>query len=292
MPEIACIVPTHKRPHLLIEALDSILKQTLRPSEIVVVDDAQDAETQETLTRWTATSDLPTKYVAIPAITKGSAGRSRNAGVDHSSSPVLAFLDDDDRWLPTHLEDALTLLHNADLSFTVSGMRQLRGDIEYARLQMKPQLSAADVLSRNPGFTGSNFVIRRSAYLSVRGFDEALRVANDLDLLVRLLDEGHRYDVTSNISVEQNGHDGDQITSITHARSIGIETYRLKYFNRLSHKDRRELARSIHSIRRITSGHIIHRGAHTILQALNSTPRQLMSAFGKAITGRRSAYHD
>ena len=103
MPAVSVIVPTHERPDFVAEAIASIRAQTRPPEEVVVVDDGS---SEESASRVAAlASDLT--YVWQP-----KAGRSaaRNEGVRRARNELLAFLDDDDLWLPDHLETCLAHL--------------------------------------------------------------------------------------------------------------------------------------------------------------------------------------
>lgn len=99
---IAVIVATYKRPHLIERALDSIARQTLPPREIVVVDDASGDETGAVVSAWADRNAITVTFIA--AATNGGVAVARNLGMAAATSPLIAFLDSDDEYLPTALE--------------------------------------------------------------------------------------------------------------------------------------------------------------------------------------------
>src|SRR5690606_32732850 len=122
-----------------------------------------------------------------------TAGSSRNVGARLATGDLLAFLDDDDMWEPDHLESLHAVLLDEHADVAVGWTRSDDPGFVFARI--RPGLTARQVVSVNPGFVGSNFLITAEAFAAVGGFDPTLRVSNDQDLLVRLLAAGRTYAV-------------------------------------------------------------------------------------------------
>lgn len=95
---ISVIVPTYNSARFIGEALDSILAQTLRPEQIIVVDDGSTDNTADVVGRY---KDRRIQYIRQPHTGAASA---RNAGLDAARGAYIAFLDADDRWRPIFLE--------------------------------------------------------------------------------------------------------------------------------------------------------------------------------------------
>jgi glycosyltransferase involved in cell wall biosynthesis len=118
---LSVVVPTYERPRSLARALESILRQTHLPDEVVVVDNATSAATAAVVRAAANSADLPVRYVREQA---PGASSARNRGVAESAGDVIAFLDDDSvaaaRWLEALL-DAYT---------TTSGVAAVGGRIE------------------------------------------------------------------------------------------------------------------------------------------------------------------
>lgn len=96
---VSVVLPTRNRPTLVVAAVASALEQTRPPHEVVVVVDGPDDETVEAL----RVLNAPTVRVHVHDSSRGAAA-ARNTGVRLAEGDLVAFLDDDDHWLPTKLE--------------------------------------------------------------------------------------------------------------------------------------------------------------------------------------------
>jgi glycosyltransferase involved in cell wall biosynthesis len=99
---VSVIIPTLDRPKLLLRAIDSVLRQTHRDIEIIVVVDGPSPETLAAVKKIT---DSRLRLILNPRPT--TAAGARNAGADQATGEWMAFLDDDDEWLPNKLEQQL-----------------------------------------------------------------------------------------------------------------------------------------------------------------------------------------
>lgn len=117
--KIACIVPTYKRPDGLLSAINSILAQECRDFVIIVVDDGAGLPLLP--------SD-PRLFAVSLSRNCGIAGLVRNVGIRLSNSDFIAFLDDDNVWMPQHLTIAMQALEQgADLVYTALRRRNPDG---------------------------------------------------------------------------------------------------------------------------------------------------------------------
>jgi glycosyltransferase involved in cell wall biosynthesis len=103
MPLVSVVIPTLRRPKLVLRALASALNQTYEQIEVIVVIDGPDQDTIDAL----RTVDDPRLRVIVNARSLTAAG-ARNVGVDQSTGDWIAFLDDDDEWLPSKIEKQVT----------------------------------------------------------------------------------------------------------------------------------------------------------------------------------------
>ena len=252
MAEVSCVIPTHGRDALLAEAIGSVVAQDLTPARLVVCDDVGSATTREVVARWAARAPFPVAYQDTSGTGFGTAGASRNAGALPIGSGLLAFLDDDDVWEPAFLRSLVGALTTADADFAVGWTEADAGGGTYRIAKMPPGLTAPQVVARNPGFVGSNFVMRAEAFASLGGFDPPLTVANDKDLLVRALAAGLRYVVVPEVLLHNRIHAGAQLTDRTPRRLDGIVRYMDKHAALLSAQDRRYLRAQVLSVRRVT----------------------------------------
>jgi glycosyltransferase involved in cell wall biosynthesis len=212
LSKAACIIPTHGRPGHLSRALESVLQQTHAPAEIIVVDDLDDGPTAAVVQVSALRTEIPLRRV-LNRLNPGASG-SRNAGATASRAEFVAFLDDDDAWRPQYLARAMAELEHSGADAIISGLCRIKHDGSIQPIVMPHRAEIAGRLfEKNFGMTGSNLVIRRSAFERVGGFDPALPVFNDWDLLIRMIAAGVEYSVVPEMTVEWREHEGDRIST-------------------------------------------------------------------------------
>jgi glycosyltransferase involved in cell wall biosynthesis len=190
--EVSAVIPTRDAYPMVVDAVDSVLAQTLPAAEVVVVDDGSSDGTPEILAE---------RYAGRPEVrvlrgTFGSAAAARNAGWRAARSPWIGFLDADDVWFPEKLATASTTLdacRSAGWFFSDGRFVPLDGGDEWASWWS----AYADVPERYVGHPVAelmevNFVLtssvvaRRDLLETLGGFDERMSHAEDLDLWIRL----------------------------------------------------------------------------------------------------------
>jgi len=271
---VTCIIPTHRRIESLMVAVESAQGQTLPPALVVVVDDTGSADVRARVE--SATGPVPTLYVDGSGNDPKGASSSRNLGATFATTPLLAFLDDDDRWEPGFLEACVERLRAADADLGIAwGTIEVGGQPGRRSWAMRAGIDAADCVALNPGMTGSNFVVRRSAFDAVGGFDAGLPVYNDLDFLVRSLRRGSTYAVVERELVVQNGDGQDHLSSRGPRRVAGIERYIDKHRDRLGSRDLRLLRRDLHLAHRHPAQPLRRRVFHFAMMWLHSSPHHV-----------------
>ena len=119
MYDVSIVIPTFRRPELLRLAVESCLKQTnelrLR-CEIVVVDNSPEESARPMVEKFAKVSTLPITYVSAP---KPNISLARNAGLERSRAPLVAFLDDDEQASPAWLDHMVRVQrqYDADVVF-------------------------------------------------------------------------------------------------------------------------------------------------------------------------------
>ncbi|QII08114.1 glycosyltransferase family 2 protein [Rhodococcoides fascians A25f] len=277
--KVSCVIPTHDRLELLQLAIWSAIGQTWRPLEIVVVDDG-DQSAEELVASIAKQSQTDIRYLRKRTGPFG-ASSSRNFGASVAKGELLAFLDDDDFWLPYHLESAISTMTSDGSQLCIGGLVHLAGEDFVNGPHMQSGLIASDVLAKNPGMTGSNFVVSANTFRSIDGFDQGLPVSNDKDLLVRLLQELGNYSVTRDRTVVYRQHDGPKLTQWDSRRARGLRLYREKWDVDLSRDQRRFLQRQIVSCeRRSATGYERLKLTYLLLR-LTSPPEILRQGLGR-----------
>jgi glycosyltransferase involved in cell wall biosynthesis len=191
---VSVVIPTYNRRQLVGRAIDSVLAQTRPADEIIVVDDGS---TDDTLA-W-----LNTRYGArVTCIRQSNQGVAvaRNTGLKTATCAFVAFLDSDDIWLPQKLALQIPALADPAISLAATNWcwEGAPEDDQFSALGFRSQ----DVMEIDPdpmlrlcdqydhGLIVPSCIIRRALIEKLGGFDTSLRIAEDMDLLYRLADEG------------------------------------------------------------------------------------------------------
>ena len=180
MPAVTIVIPAYNPGPLLNRALRSVVEQTTQDWECVVVDDGG-----EEALDW-----LDTYHPQVRRFRQANGGVSiaRNQALLLASSPLVAYLDQDDEWVPEKLECQLARLGDADLSYTAFVWVRSDGS---EQLNEAPAIDYMQFL-REGHICLSSLLVRRTALGCVGGFNQLLRVQQDYDLMLRLLAVGAR----------------------------------------------------------------------------------------------------
>lgn len=183
---VSVILPTYERPETLARAVRSVLAQTHRELELIVVDDGSRQDVEPVLR---ACADNRIRFVRL-AQNRGLAS-ARNAGLDEAQGEYLAFQDDDDFWYPQKLERQLQFLATRpDVGLVYSDMHRVHRDgrRQYFR---SPSIERGRLINPETGYWQTYMLamqpvlLRRKLLGSLR-FDESLVFFEDLDLHLRL----------------------------------------------------------------------------------------------------------
>jgi glycosyltransferase involved in cell wall biosynthesis len=183
-PYFSVVLPTHNRAEMLREAIQSILNQTFTDFEVIVVDDHSSDHTAEVVASF---ADPRINYILNDHI-RGGAG-TRNAGIFRAKGEWVAFLDDDDLWLPEklQLQYERILTASQDVGLVYSGYTVVIGDNRsYTRMAQKEGWLLQELLYHNfiAGFY--SVVIRKDLLWAVNGLDEAFPASQDIELYIRI----------------------------------------------------------------------------------------------------------
>jgi glycosyltransferase involved in cell wall biosynthesis len=182
MPLVSVVIPTHNRTTTLVEAAGSVLSQTVSDIELIIVASASTAETLETARQIAATD----RRCSVIDLRKDSLAGARNAGIMAARGEWVAFLDDDDVWLPNKLERQLSV--DADMvncDFIESG-GELDGHIRHVRPPAGLSIAEGFVFGNYGAASASGAMVRTNVIRSLNGFDETLNGCEDWDMWRRI----------------------------------------------------------------------------------------------------------
>ena len=197
MVKVSCIITTHNRLELLNRAVESVLSQTYKNYELIIVDDASDDSTKEWCIQIEANYPNKVKYIRIEKKDSKGGNYARNLGIKNAAGEYLAFLDDDDEWLPSKLDKQVAVMNENEDCVLVYGNRIIenvdsKGGISYKQLPFTKKYSgdvSKDILTDI--FTTTSLILtRKSAVEEVGLFDENLKFWQEYELSIRLAQIG------------------------------------------------------------------------------------------------------
>ncbi len=184
-PRISVVIPAYNSRAFIPDAIDSVLGQTYRDFEIIIVDDGStDAIGELIEARYPDARCLRIEH--------GGPSRARNTGIRNARGEFIAFLDADDIWLPTKLEKQIEYFDghpDVAMVFTENHYFDDSGTIDYSfkldkRILMKGNVPANIFLYS--GVATPTVIVRKNVFDEVGYFDEELSIAEDDNLWIRI----------------------------------------------------------------------------------------------------------
>ena len=202
-PAVSVVLPAYNRAGSILAAVHSVLGQTFRDFELLVVDDGS---SDGTIAALAEVSDPRVRLLANPR--NMGAGAARNTGVREARAPWVAFQDSDDEWLPQKLAKQMARLDATGNRYVAAycGMAVVGGldnpplgdSSRRTSLRYIPdsQLSAVEgdirlALLHESLVSTQTLIARKDSLLAIGGFDESLPALEDWDCAIRLAALGH-----------------------------------------------------------------------------------------------------
>lgn len=194
MPQVSIIIPTYNRARYVTKAIDSVLAQTYKDYEIIVVDDGSKDDTREALK----------PYIdKIRYIYQENAGVSaaRNTGIRAAKGEWVAFLDSDDEWLPEKLAVQMDcVLKHPEIVAHVTNAKIVLSDdksVDLFTLRGSRRYGIENPIIKRPlidvfrfQFFTSSLMAHKKELADIGGLDESMHIREDADIMRRLSLEG------------------------------------------------------------------------------------------------------
>jgi glycosyltransferase involved in cell wall biosynthesis len=190
---VSVVIPTYNCADLLPRAIESAYAQTNPPLEVVVINDGCTDDTDEVVRALAPRLPSTFRYEVKP---NGGEASARNAGVKLATGDYIAFLDQDDIWMPNKLEHQMALFEDdCSLTFAFTAMTRISSEgrevVRQQAWESRPEAVLGQLLI-GCCITPSTVVVRRAALEAVGMFDESLWLGCDWDMWFRLVLAGHR----------------------------------------------------------------------------------------------------
>jgi glycosyltransferase involved in cell wall biosynthesis len=197
-PRVSIIIPTYGRPRELSRSIESVLNQTYKDFELIIINDGSGTDIRTIVSEYT---DPRVRYFEHESNKGGAA--ARNTGILKSQGELVAFLDDDDEWMEKKLEKQIQCLESKDSDWV-----GVYCDLEFVREsylkkffdRFSSRFSGKEggeeliefVLKRTDGIPGtaSNLVIKTKIAKEISGFDENFERLQDWEFIIRVLMKG------------------------------------------------------------------------------------------------------
>lgn len=185
MQTYSVVVPAYNAESTISACISSIISQTYKPLEVIIVDDHSFDNTRDAVLAHKAQFDLLNIKLFYIELDKNSGpSRARNTGLKLSAGDYIAFLDSDDIWDPNklHIVNQAIILHRPGLIFHGYSDKEITTEIQSFSYYEIKYFSIYQLLFKNPIQT-SCAVLARS---ELKYFNESMKYSEDYDLWIRI----------------------------------------------------------------------------------------------------------
>ena len=224
MSTVSVVVPTFNRAHLINRALQSVVSQTYRPLDLIVVDDGSTDDTCERVR-----TDYP--HATLLSQSNQGVSAARNRGLSVAQGDWIAFLDSDDTWCESKIEQQLqaltkepqSLICHTDEIWIRNGVR-----VNPMNKHLKSGGNIFEQCLPRCVISPSSVLLHRSVFEEFGGFDEELPACEDYDLWLRLCAKLPVTYLPEKLVVKFGGHD-DQLSR----KYWGMDRFRIASLEKL-----------------------------------------------------------
>jgi len=179
MPAVSVVIPTYNCAEFLPQTIDSVLNQTFKDFEIIIVDDGSVDNTKEIVKHYIDTAKRQIKYIYQE--NKGPAA-ARNNGIRNASGKYIALVDSDDLWVAEKLSVQIDYLEkNTDLSFVFSDMFIMEENGKAGDTMMKTKKPSSGYIFYE--LLKDNFIFSPTPFAKKECFDKAGFFCEDRDII-------------------------------------------------------------------------------------------------------------
>lgn len=174
---ISVIIPAYNSARFIEDAINSVFDQTVKPDEIIVVDDGSTDETE---------SVVKAMEGDIHYIYQENAGsaKARNTGLEMARGNLISFLDADDVWIKNKTEMQLNLLRENPENDIIIGL------LYRVPIEKTGEIVGKNIEGGEHATSLGSSLMRKEVFEKVGNFDEELRMSQDVDLFFRILEAG------------------------------------------------------------------------------------------------------
>ena len=231
---VSAVIALYNGEEHIIDAIESILAQTVQVQEIIIVDDGSSDNSSQVIDDYLAESQSACSIVKKFSQPNKGQGSARNKGVAEATGELIGFLDQDDTWEPTHIAEMVSNFTNRPtLGWVYTDFNEIDESTRYIRRQflakhkyIPPQNSLFSLISQDLMMLPSASLIRRKALIAVNGFDSQFRGYEDDDLFIRLFVDGWDFQYIPSGLVNYRIHQNNS------SRNLSFPQSRMKFYRK------------------------------------------------------------
>jgi len=226
---VSVIIPTHNRTDMLKRAVKSVLNQTFKNFELIIVDDASEETTKKVVKKF---KDKRIRYIYKIREPHNSSS-TRNEGIKVARGEFIAFLDDDDEWLPKKLEKQIEFFKkNPEVVLVHTEKYTVKDNKLIAKksANLSGRVNLKDFASS--GVTPSTAMIKKRCIKECGLFDENLDCAGDREFWIRISKCG-KIGVCPEYLVKYHLHDSYNTSSNNNKKIVSEKYFIRKYLTKL-----------------------------------------------------------
>lgn len=186
---VSCIIPTYKRSDMLVRAIKSVLSQSYTNLEVLVVDDNNPGDEYSCQVHKVVSAISDNRLTIVTQERHINGAAARNAGIQAASGEYIAFLDDDDEWLPLKLEKQIEALSKQP---ECDGASCLYKKVKENNTIYSCPIYSCDnlhqkVFERTVSVCTPTLLIKKSCFSTNKWFNESLNRHQELQVLLDFL---------------------------------------------------------------------------------------------------------
>lgn len=219
---VSAVIPVFNRPVQIKRAVDSVLAQTYRNVECIVVDDGSTDETLSVL------KEYGDRIKVISTVNRGVSA-ARNTGVKNATGEYIAFLDSDDEWKPEKIEKQINYMTSQKYKVSQTNETWIRNG-KFANQTKKHIKTAGDIFLQSLDgciVSLSTVVMEKTLFEKYGGFDEELAVCEDYDLWLRMSVNEKFGLIEEPLTIKYGGH-SDQLS-----KTPALDRYRIMSLSKI-----------------------------------------------------------
>ncbi len=225
MVEVSVIIPTYNREKFIVESSLSVINQTFKNFELIIINDGSTDDTEVNIKKLIKIY-RSYKIIYIALEKNYGPAYARNRGAEIAKGRYLAFLDSDDLWLKNKLKYQLAFMEKMRCPVSQTDEIWIRNGKRVNPMD-KHKKPSGDIFEKSLKLctvSPSSVVIKREIFFEFNGFDEAFLACEDYDLWLRLSVKYPVYLLPKKLIIKRAGNWEHQSAKITHLDKLRIES--------------------------------------------------------------------